>query len=265
MTHFNAITREKRQLIRQLEELAANAWAAPYAVLHDGWVLRYASGYTRRANSVMPLYRPTQPVAQKLAYCEAFYNQRALPTHFKLTGATEPPDLDTILGEHDYNVLARTSVQMLPLPTWADLPPMHPLDVDTRTYPSAIWLEAFYQMNAVRMVDQIIARQMLGEHLLPPAHFVTLWQKSQPVAVALVVIEKGYAGIFDVVVHPEYRGRGYGRRLMHYLLWLARDQGAHSAYLQVMYDNVPALHLYESLGFREAYQYWYREKPLPVE
>jgi ribosomal protein S18 acetylase RimI-like enzyme len=36
--------------------------------------------------------------------------------------------------------------------------------------------------------------------------------------------------------------------------------GADKAYLQVMQSNVAAMQLYEGLGFRAAYSYWYRVK-----
>jgi ribosomal protein S18 acetylase RimI-like enzyme len=47
---------------------------------------------------------------------------------------------------------------------------------------------------------------------------------------------------------------------MYGLLSWAKQQGAQKTYLQVMLNNAPALRLYEKLGFKEAYQYWYRLK-----
>ena len=40
--------------IIKLERLAMHAWPAVEVVELDGWLLRYAAGITRRANSVWP-------------------------------------------------------------------------------------------------------------------------------------------------------------------------------------------------------------------
>ena len=76
------------------------------------------------------------------------------------------------------------------------------------------------------------------------------------------MLQAGYLGIFDIVIDLEYRKRGYGSRLMEAVFAWGQGRGAHTAYLQVMCNNEPALHLYEKLGFEERYQYWYRLKGL---
>lgn len=75
----------------------------------------------------------------------------------------------------------------------------------------------------------------------------------------MTVIENGYMGLFDIVVDRECRDRGLGRQLMKELLKLGMAEGAATAYLQVMLDNLQAVRLYEGLGFQKAYEYWYRE------
>ena len=54
------------------------------------------------------------------------------------------------------------------------------------------------------------------------------------------------------------RRRGAGRAVLHALARWACDRQAHSLYLQVERDNLPALALYHQAGFTDAYGYHYR-------
>jgi len=84
--------------------------------------------------------------------------------------------------------------------------------------------------------------------------------ENQVIGTALGVFQSGFLGVFDVIVHPSHRRLGCGERLMRSLMAWGKQQGGHTAYLQVMLNNPPALRLYARLGFREQYQYWYCAK-----
>ena len=85
-------------MIRLLEELSMNAWPALQTLLYDGWVLRFAEGYTRRANSVNPLYPSTRDALEKIEACERLYRGQGLAVIFKLTAASQPERLDEMLA-----------------------------------------------------------------------------------------------------------------------------------------------------------------------
>ena len=93
--------------------------------LYDGWVLRFAGGYTRRANSVNPLYAGHFDFDEKIAACEQSYQAQGLPVVFKLTPANEASRLDVLLAARGYRSEAGTSVQCLdfkrftPAPAWS--------------------------------------------------------------------------------------------------------------------------------------------------
>ncbi len=79
----------------------------------------------------------------------------------------------------------------------------------------------------------------------------------------------GYAGFADdwvgfagIEVAPHARRAGLGRAVMAALLDWGAEQGATTAYLQVLDDNRPALALYEALGFREHHRYCYLTAPV---
>ena len=85
-----------------------------------------------------------------------------------------------------------------------------------------------------------------------PAVFATLDLDDRHVAWGLGVAERGYVGLYDIVVVPELRGIGLGRRVVTSLMAWGRDEGAHSAYLQVREDNEVARSLYEGARLRAA-------------
>ncbi len=58
------------------------------------------------------------------------------------------------------------------------------------------------------------------------------------------------AHITTFAVHPSWRRRHIGERLLLAFLDLALDRGAHEATLEVRLSNLPARRLYEKYGFR---------------
>ncbi|MEN3010916.1 MAG: GNAT family N-acetyltransferase [Candidatus Bipolaricaulaceae bacterium] len=70
------------------------------------------------------------------------------------------------------------------------------------------------------------------------------------VAGAMVEWRKHYAYVQTVMVHPEFRGKGIGRRIVEHAVAEAFHLGAPKVVLHVRPDNPPALRLYTRLGFR---------------
>jgi GNAT superfamily N-acetyltransferase len=66
-----------------------------------------------------------------------------------------------------------------------------------------------------------------------------------------------WVGFRSIEVAPEHRRRGLGLAVMDALLEWGAEQGATTAYLQVLGDNAPAVALYDRLGFRTHHSYRY--------
>lgn len=239
---------------RRLEEAALNAWPAARQHLFDGWVLRCSDGYTKRANSVTPLYESALAPAGKIAACERFYASQGLPCVFRLPSFA-PPELDSLLAQRGYRELDRTLVMARPL---ADVAAGH--DPGAAFVPLEQWLDAYSALAQASPAQRAGHGAILGRIAAQPGYLL-LREAGAPVACGLGVLEDERLGLFDLVVAPERRGRGLGGRLGAALLRWAAARGASEAYLQVVAANAPARRLYDRLGFAEAYQYWYRQAP----
>jgi ribosomal protein S18 acetylase RimI-like enzyme len=196
--------------VDDLETAGFNAWPALEQLLVAGWLIRFAEGYTKRANSANFLYPSTTPVEQLVAWCEQLYAVRKLPPIFRLVDRTETPPTDRLLAERGYQAID----------------------------PSVV----LARVTLPRVLGVIVAG-------------------GRPVACGMGVVDRGLFGLFDLVTDPGHRRRGYGSQLIAGLIGRARAHGATTCFLQVAQHNQPARALYQKLGFREAYRYWYRVKP----
>ena len=252
-------------LIRAVEEASLNAWPAHQTVVDRGWLLRFAGGHTRRANSVNPIYATGDmtdfsEVREQIRRCEECYRSRGQPVVFKITPLVKPADLDAHLDRLGYRAEASTGVWLAPL----EQPSLHRgsfqadgMQVKCETTFSESWLADFVTFSQTTDAAVPALRRILKQ-ILPLHCFITLYHQSTPVACGLGVVEGALLGLFDIVTAASARGKGYGTQLLLALPAWGKDNGAAYAYLQVMDENIPAQRLYEKRGFTEIYKYWYR-------
>lgn len=67
----------------------------------------------------------------------------------------------------------------------------------------------------------------------------------------IMSIGAGEAHILNVCVRDEYRGRGFARKMLVYLLDRALAAGMHEAFLEVRPSNTAAARLYQAMGFEQ--------------
>jgi ribosomal protein S18 acetylase RimI-like enzyme len=242
---------------RDLEELALTAWPALRQWLYDGWVVRFAGGHTRRANSVNPLYPSRLDPAAKIAQCEEWYAAANLPTVFRLNRHTAPPAVDRLLDACGYRQVDPSLTLHRRLDTWA---PPGALLGTLRGEEVLDWLALYCQLSGKRLEQQHTHTAIL-QAIPAPRIFAALHDGGQAVACAVGVVYAQALSIVDVVTASQHRQRGYATSLLCQTLAWAQQIGATDASLQVQGDNTAARALYARLGFREVYRYWYRVRP----
>ncbi len=258
-------------MIRTIEQLSLNAVPSQKTLLYDGWVIRLSDGVTKRANSINPLFSSQdfscqnltskQKIEQKLDFCATLYQQHNLPIVYKLTKQSYPNHLDRVLADKGYVLIDKTSVQTYDLTqcanSIADI--SKDIHINIETDFNELWLNNFLRFNQYSTSKKQGFTNILKSIALPTA-FVSIYHDNKQIACGVGVLEGGFIGLFDLAVDMKYRGQGYGRLLVEQLLAYGKMRGCHTAYLQVVLDNNIARNLYQSIGFVEQYQYWYRIK-----
>ena len=247
------------QRARRIEEASLRAWPALSDSDFDGWRLRFADGYTRRANSVTPIAASRLSVEDKIATCERLYAERGLPVIFRLTPFA-PPDLDDILARRGYRVGDRVQVRARPFGT--SMPMVTPPQASPgilRAHGIEPWLDVFGTLSTAPATNRPAHRAVLNA-IAGTRRLLALWVNGRAVACGMSVLADGLLGLFDLVTAPDQRNRGYGSEILRRALRWGTRTNAEEAYLQVLDRNKTARRIYDRAGFDLVYEYHYRER-----
>jgi ribosomal protein S18 acetylase RimI-like enzyme len=246
----------------ELARVAARAWQPIEHERLGEWELRAASGFTRRANSVLPLGDPGLPLDEALDAVRDWYAARGLPAYLQTaTGAEGTQEL--LCAELEGRGWTREVTAGLWIGALAPLADPPAPDVVLSRHADEAWLGR-YQRKGLSEV----ALKVLGSG--PSVWFASVpgAEGDAPAAIGRCVVDGRWAGFAAVEVDPAQRRRGLATTVMAALARQALDEGASAAWLQVEADNEAARSLYTGLGFTTHHAYHhYRapQEPLPPQ
>lgn len=265
------------------EEFALNAFPVLHTEVYDGWILRFSGGEGYQGNCISPLYLSTRAYEDKIDYCENKFREKGLPCVFKMT-PNVPAALDQQLAMREYELEDKTYImecrlfseeeQSLPAESNTAEEELRENSILAKTEIRLSreidnnWLEAFLSLEGMdKDICPETARAMLNA-IRKPVYCAALYENETPhdskvscgriVGCGLGVVEDNKIGIYDIRVDSSFRQNGIGARICRAIMEEGKREGAQKAFLHVSASNRPAVRLYQSLGFEEAYTYWYR-------
>ena len=250
---------EQSEIIRY-EELQSNAFPALQIVMYDGWSVRFGGGFTYRVNCANAMYPEHLPPAEKIAYVHTLYQKSDLPMSiFKFHDGMEPARLSACESELDqlgYGTERSGNIFVCDLDAFSRQPNT---EVRIESIMTDQWLDGFLTMNGTADHQREAASQMLKNIAFPIAA-ASIWENGTMSACGLGVMEQGFVGLYDIFVDASCRRRGLGGDICTAIMQHGKSSGCRTAYLQCLSDNFGARKMYDQLGYRETYHYWFRTK-----
>ena len=241
-------------LVRRLEAVGFRAWPAATVIYDGSWQVRLAGGHpSKRLNCVVPLDpSDSRDMDVRLEKARKRFQSYGRPLILRQTPLA-PPQLIEHLSEEGWERFETVKVMTaelarLTLPDAIDHLPTHDIG-------------RFVDANLSVKGEDAVLKPALAEVLsaIKPASGLFVIEKPPhgSAAVALCVQDNDLAGVMELAVSERFRRQGLGAEILASALRWARISGARSAWLQVEETNKPALALYRTFGFQEAYRYHY--------
>ncbi len=247
------------ETLPELDALIASAWPPEVVEHFDGWMFRYTSGITRRANSVLALNEPADVPAAIVA-AEAFYERYGLPATFMFSAASSPGALKALVVDRGYVSTSTTCV----LSARAEdarkaLAAEYPGRFVTSDEPRDDWFDTYWAVDPGNRFNATAA-PIIRDVLLRPvsrAVFVSAFRDDAVESVGQVVIGGGWGCIQCLATPASARRRGAGSAVVRKLVIEAQLAGADRIFAAVVASNHASLRLFERAGFELSHQYSY--------
>jgi ribosomal protein S18 acetylase RimI-like enzyme len=241
-------------MLGQFEAAAVRSWPALETADIGGWLWRYASGGSFRANSVSALEFDGGDMVAAIHEVERRYRAKSARCLFTITEVSEPAGLDARLASMGY-------AQGEPHATMAkviSLARHRPADVELSAEPSPEWLPIY--LAGLSADRRAVAPRILAG--LPPRRcFFSCRRAGAVVGSGLSVADGQLASVQCMATLASARRQGAAQSVLRAVEAWAAGQGCTYLYLQVESVNVGAIALYEAFGFRVAGRYHVRVKP----
>jgi N-acetylglutamate synthase len=237
------------ELIAGLEHRLLQVWPAVTTQMIDGWALRFAGGYTGRANSASAITAGARMTDALLARIIEMYEAETLVPQMRISPVAHAGTAE-FLKQRGFvsRGLAHTMTANIE----------GKLQTDTQVVlgasPDMNWCIGVTsrQVRAKRNPDALYA---IVSRIQCPAKFATVVVDGKAIGFGVAAIDRGWVELGSIVIDAAFRGKGLGRALVVSLLQWAKTQDVHRAFLQVDVTNTTALVLYQSLGFEILYDY----------
>ena len=243
--------------VRRLEAVGFRSWPAATTSFDGSWAVRLTAAHpSKRLNSVNPLDRADHSdLENRIARVGRRFAGFGRPLVFRQTPLAPKP-LEDILDARGWPRFDETIVMTRDLEpaTTKDVPRVPMADVGR-------WIDACIAMGSVEMAVKPGLSELIAHVEGQVGLFLVEDDAGTPFAAAMAVRFADLAGLFEVVVNPAMRRRGFGASVVRDAMGWAAASGAKRMWLQVVAQNAAARGLYESLGFGEGYRYAYRQAP----
>lgn len=249
-----------------LQQITLASWVDQQTSCGD-WTLRFADGFTRRANSCLAIGDPGRSWDAAADVVIDFYRLRGLEPLVQVI-ADDPAERALAargwqIGGPDTDLLVIRLATLIG--NRATGAPPHPA-VRLEETLSDRWSGGLLRQRGLSAPTRASRTVLAGP---PPVVFASMDESDADtsdadpglIAMARGQLSKDWLGVTGVWTRPDHRGRGLANATIDAIARWAAIRNARYVYLQVEQDNAAAQAAYASLGFARHHGYRYLRPP----